>query len=183
MIEEYLIEHCSPTLASLKTASLFSYAYQSEEELSDSINRCNNMMKEKGIRVLVLSQKKASALVYVYRRSFLEKDLHKPDVEEFLKQYGYQDMSVGAVLHQLQLKLLRNERFPHEIGVFLGYPLEDVKGFINNSGKNCKCLGDWKVYGDEDVAKRQFAKFKRCKTIYQNMWNQGRSVVQLTVAV
>ena len=39
-------------------------------------------------------------------------------------------------------------KFPHEIGIFLGYPLADVAGFIRNKGRNCKCIGTWKVYGD-----------------------------------
>ena len=36
-MENYLIEHCSPTLASLKTANLFNYMYDSEAELADYI--------------------------------------------------------------------------------------------------------------------------------------------------
>ena len=45
MLEEYLIGNCSPTLASLKTANLFSMPYESEKELSDQIAYWN---QEKG---------------------------------------------------------------------------------------------------------------------------------------
>lgn len=37
MFEEYLITHCSPTLASLKPASLFLYRFSSGEELYESV--------------------------------------------------------------------------------------------------------------------------------------------------
>lgn len=37
--------------------------------------------------------------------------------------------------------------FPHEVGFFLGYPAEDVVGFIRNKGQNFKFCGRWKVYG------------------------------------
>ena len=32
-------------------------------------------------------------------------------------------------------RLQENEGFPHEIGLFLGYPPEDVLGFIENKGE------------------------------------------------
>ena len=72
--------------------------------------------------------------------------------------------------------------FPHEMGVFLGYPLGDVIGFIKNAGQNCKCVGCWKVYCNECEAERTFARYKKCSEIYRRLWNQGRTVMQLTVA-
>ena len=72
--------------------------------------------------------------------------------------------------------------FPHEIGVFLGYPIEDVIGFINNKGCNFKCCGYWKVYGDKEKAIKEFARYDKCRMIYTKLWNQGRSILKLTVA-
>ena len=43
--------------------------------------------------------------------------------------------------------------FPHEIGLFLGYPFEDVMGFIENKGENYLCSGCWKVYSCEQDAR------------------------------
>ena len=68
------------------------------------------------------------------------------------------------------------------IGLFLGYPLGDVIGFIKNAGQNCKCVGCWKVYYNECEAIKAFARFKKCTNVYVRLWNQGRSVRQLTVA-
>ena len=42
--------------------------------------------------------------------------------------------------------------FPHEVGLFLSYPPEDVKGFIDHRANDFKCAGLWKVYGDEEKA-------------------------------
>ena len=36
--------------------------------------------------------------------------------------------------------------FPHEMGLLLGYPLDDVTGFIEQKGKNYLYAGYWKVY-------------------------------------
>ena len=65
--------------------------------------------------------------------------------------------------------------------MFLGYPLEDVKGFIINEGKNCKCIGCWKVYSDECEAVRLFEKYKKCTYIYKRLHTMGRTVEHLTV--
>ena len=38
----------------------------------------------------------------------------------------------------------------------LGYPAEDVQGFIENETKECKCVGCWNVYGDVEQAQKKF---------------------------
>ena len=103
-------------------------------------------------------------------------------MRSFLKKCGYTDFSTEAVLKKLKERFSHGGDFPHEIGIFLGYPLGDVIGFIQNSGKNCKCTGCWKVYCDECSAKKTFDKFKKCTEVYTRLWSQGRTVLQLTVA-
>ena len=73
--------------------------------------------------------------------------------------------------------------FPHEVGLFLSYPPEDVKGFIDHRANGFKCAGLWKVYGDEAKAQALFAKFKKCTEIYCALWQTGSKLEQLAVAV
>ena len=47
MLEKSVIEHCSPTLASIKTGNLFTYKYESEEELWKSVEGFNECVREK----------------------------------------------------------------------------------------------------------------------------------------
>lgn len=65
----------------------------------------------------------------------------------------------------------------------MGYPPEDVIGFIENKASGCKTAGCWKVYGDEDAAKKIFKKYKKCTDIYCDKYKKGRSIERLTVAV
>ncbi|MDO4326921.1 MAG: DUF3793 family protein [bacterium] len=181
-LEKQLIEYCSPTLASLKTASLFRLSFSAKNELDAQIERWNRQLSEKGISVILLKQWDKNALVYVCRKSHLELDLKKEGVSEFLHRYGYEQSDVEYTLERLKSRLKESEEFPHEIGVFLGYPLGDVIGFIENAGKNSKCTGCWKVYCNECEAQKMFARFKKCKDIYERLWNQGRTIWQLTVA-
>ena len=51
-------------------------------------------------------------------------------------------------------RLRRESDFPHEVGLFLGYPPRDVEGFIREKARRAKCTGAWKVYGDEEAARK-----------------------------
>ena len=182
MLEKYLIRHCSPTLASIKTANLFSACFESKRQMKEQINSWNMRLRDKGISLTILRQREKRVLVYVYRRSKLRKELKQPAVAEFLKEYGYAGMSMEKAVQRLRERLYECDSFPHEIGVFLGYPLRDVIGFIENGGDNCKCANCWKVYSDENEAKKTFAKYKKCEEMYFRLWKHGKSVRQLTVA-
>ncbi len=182
MLEKYLIEYCAPTLASIKTASMFTFSYGSDEELREQLLHWNEQLRPKGIILTVLKKCSRSALIYVCRISSLKADLKKPGAARFLKSCGYFSCDARNAITTLKDRLLSEDGFPHEIGIFLGYPLGDVIGFIANGGKNFKCCGCWKVYCDKESAERCFKKYKKCKDIYFRLWNNGRSVMQLTVA-
>ena len=69
------------------------------------------------------------------RKKQLEADLKREKTRRMLKAEGYDYSSVEEAVKILQNKLQMYETFPHEIGLFLGYPEEDVQGFIENQGK------------------------------------------------
>ena len=137
---------------------------------------------DKGLYLTVLRKSDKKALVYLCRPQRLEQDLHKPGVQKFLRACGYQGEHWEEALKELKERLHMCEKFPHEIGLFLDYPLVDVIGFIRNTGKNCKCSGCWKAYGNAKEAEKTFCKYKKCREIYSRLWENGRSVLQLTVA-
>ena len=65
--------------------------------------------------------------------------------------------------------------FPHEIGIFLDYPLCDVRGFIENKAQNFKLVGTWKVYGDPEEAQLRFRRFRSCTDCYLRQARCGRT--------
>lgn len=180
MSEELLVKHCAPTLAGIKTANLFNCPYPSKNELKDNIRSLNKRLIPKGLRVLPLRCKDDRALIYIYRPQKLKKDLSNSDATKLLKDKGYSCQSPERCITKLISKLKNEPEFPHEIGFFLGYPPEDVIGFIEN--KSCKCTGCWKVYGNEANAKKTFAQYKKCTDVYYRQWSNGKSIEQLTVA-
>lgn len=182
MSEEQIIRHCAPTLASIKTGNLFSCPYAGKEAATEFARRMNRRLGGKGLRVLPLCAKKDRLLIYVYRPQKLEMDLKRQDVQRLLEDCGYCCANANLCLRRLTQRLAEGESFPHEIGLFLSYPPEDVYGFMYRKG-DAKCCGCWKVYGDVEAARRTFARYKKCSDIYLRLWSQGRSIEQLTVAV
>lgn len=178
MSDLILIRQCAPTLAGLKTASLF--PCPNGAELREDVCRWNTILNPKGVRVTVLCRKENRALVYVYRPGRLQADMERKEARCLLQGCGYGG-SMPCCMRQLALKLQQGEGFPHEIGLFLGYPVADVKGFMEQQGRNCKCSGYWKVYGDEGEARRQFARFQKCTDVYLRLFDAGYPMEKLTV--
>jgi len=95
----------------------------------------------------------------------------------------------GAALHAALTTLRRrlagagDGDFPHEVGLFLGYPPEDVLGFIRQDGAHCVCSGIWKAYADPEGRRRLFARLRKCAEVYREVYRGGRrTLTQLTVA-
>lgn len=181
-MEQYLINHCAPTLASLKTANLFNYSFASEAELHAQLLRLNDMLAIKGVSLTVIRKTTSSALIYVYRKKKLARDLASKSAACILKKLGYDDLSPESAIAHLAKRINCTGEFPHEIGLFLGYPPGDVMGYIQNNGRNCKCSGCWKVYCDECEARKTFRRFDKCKEMYRLMFQKGKTVCQLTIA-
>jgi len=70
---------------------------------------------------------------------------------------GGRNGSVSLLIYQ------KKQQFPHEMGVLLGYPPEDVEGFIIYEGKNSLCEGYWKVYAEPQKKLRLFAQYDKAR--------------------
>ncbi len=182
MSEELLIRHCSPTLAGMKTGNMFSCAFPSKDEMRDALRYFNKKLSKKGIRLLPLRYLDGKALIYVYRPAHLSRDFKDGTASRILRERGYFADSPERCIIQLAKKLYEYDEFPHEIGLFLGYPPKDVCGFIENKD-SYKFVGAWKVYSDEENAKKTFAKYNKCTAVYCKHYASGSSIERLTVEV
>ncbi len=183
MSEDVFVACCAPTLAGLKTGSMFSFSYPNRAEMTADLRRLNGELAPKGLCVLPLRYRAGRALLYVFRPKVLRQDLSRRAAREILTAAGYRDQSVARCLSRLRERLLTEEGFPHEIGLFLSYPPEDVRGFIENKAQNCKLTGCWKVYGDEKAARKTFEKYRKCTEAYQRSLDAGFALSRLAVSL
>jgi hypothetical protein len=180
MIRESMIEYGAPTLAGIKTGNAFS-VHSSENGITEEIRAINHVLTKKGLRMVPIKQTDRFTLVYLYRPSRLKKDLSSPEAVSILSGKGYSCDDPDRCLAQLVEHLRYDKEFPHEIGLFLGYPPEDVRSFMKSPCQGVKCVGCWKAYSNKEEAEKTFERFQKCTEIYKKEANQGKSLEELIV--
>ena len=182
--EQQLALHGAATLAGIKPASLICLSSAQMKRLSSQLKKYQGCFACKGISLEVLSHKAERVLLLVYRQSELEALLARPQSRRLLEKQGYSCTStLSACLQGLRQRLVTVTGFPHEIGLFLGYPRADVCGFIENHGENFKVCGYWKVYADTDEAKKIFEEYSECSREFCRHWRAGGFIGELAAAV
>lgn len=156
-VSQLLAFHCSPVIMGINTANTITIKKEDLEMIL-------KLLVGTEVRTLLLYQNKEKCILFIYREHLLKKHLQGMEEWELLKEYGYQKSNT---LEQLLYQLIKRfheyvqgeKSFPHELGAFLGYPMEDIRGFIDNQGRNSKYTGYWKVYGDVQYAKEIFFRY------------------------
>lgn len=97
---------------------------------------------------------------------------------ELLRQGGYPVSGMREQINYLKHRLAVQQDFPHEIGLFLGYPVGDVLAFQRSRGEGCKLCGYWKVYENVEAAKRRFARFDACRAAMTEALHAGKTIIQ-----
>ena len=178
--EKKLAFHTAPSLLGIKCASLFTLS-RSEFDIGGNARRFNRRAAARGLKIKVLREECSCAgrsLILVYSPKLLAARLSAPENRELLREYGYtDDMPLDECLERLSERT-KCDDFPHEIGIFLGYPVEDVRGFVENGGRNYKLCGCWKVYGSVESARRKFADYDRCREYLCGRLEQGEDLYQ-----
>ena len=144
---------CGPVLKGVKISNLIRVHPGEGQEI------CRRL-RGSGIVCVSLYQDREMEVLFLYRYVQLQQHLRQPAVWQFLRKYGYEVWEVASVLERLRSRYYQyaawGREFPHELGVLLEYPVEDVEGFIRNRGENCLLSRYWKVYGNRQQAERTF---------------------------
>ena len=178
-LEQRLAAFCAPTLLGAKVGSLVCLSQDEFPTLSAQVQIYNAKLGRHGLRFEILREQGGRSLVFVYWTQRLQARLARPAVMQILRPLGY---PVGGTLNQM-LQVLRirlmQQHFPHEIGLFLDYPVADVVSFARKGGADWKLCGYWKVYDDVEKAKALFARYDACKERLCRFLAAGHSISQL----
>lgn len=180
-VRKLLIEYCAPTLAGIKAGSLFT-VYGSNELIIEEIRELNRTLTKKGIRIVPVKKTGRYTLVYIYRPDMLKADLNIPEAANILLHKGYRCGNADCCLVQLVKHLMTDSEFPHEIGLFLGYPPSDVKCFMRDPYRGVKCTGSWKAYSNEEEARNTFEKYRKCRDFFMSEVKKGKKIEALIPA-
>ena len=152
-------------------------------KLRETAAKYNRLFQGKGVSFRLLCGCGKRALLLVYREEQLARQLREPLAAELLRRDGYPEgADVERLLELLSTRLRMGKEFPHEIGLFLGYPPEDVLGFQRYRGQNCKLCGYWKVYSDVDRARVLFRLYDRCREVLCRRVARGMTLSEVFLA-
>lgn len=172
-LQVQLILQSAPFLKGIKIACILNITEENSRELYE-------ILEGTGIKFKILTRNHGKCLVLLYRRESFSRYLKRTDVREFLGSYGYEDVEPEKMLERLSKRVCQYSDgeicFPHEIGAFLDYPIDDVKCFIEKDGKDSLFSGYWKVYNNPGRAKMIFWAYDKAKTSAVNEYLIGKSI-------
>lgn len=172
-LQVQLILQCAPFLKGIKIACILNITEENSRELYE-------ILEGTEIKFKILTRNHGKCLVFLYRRESFSRYLKRTDVREFLGSYGYENVEPEKMLERLSKRVCQYSDgeicFPHEIGAFLDYPIDDVKCFIEKDGKDSLFSGYWKVYNNPGRAKMIFWAYDKAKTSAVNEYLIGKSI-------
>lgn len=152
----HLMLECAEVLAGVKPANLISIVNRPQLCGRNLYQLWQSHHEELAARladlsIMVLQTKERSLLLLCYNSDHLERHLAHAGIRTLLHKAGYEaDASTEALLAELRRRIGSNDSFPHEIGLFIGYPAKDVAAFMGliKLPFACQCL--WKIYGNPE---------------------------------
>lgn len=172
-IETQLALQCAPLITGLKVSNLLIIPKGNEEVVKRILNRT-------GISFYRLIQTRTKTTFLLFRRNELEEFLSDENVKNVFMKAGYKSLQIGKILRTFSLRyeayMQGDKSFPHEMGLLLGYPVEDVVGFVENNGKNFLYSGYWKVYENQKAKVKLFDKFKVAEETLIHLLSNGLSM-------
>ena len=171
---------CAPVLAGIKPSNLLILERAGAFELME-------VMDGTGLSFEYLYGGKRKSVWLVYWLEEIETLLKDARVREFLMELGYRRFQVPEVFRFLKQRygeyLNRGACYPHELGLLLGYPLGDVRGFMEHKGKNYLYSGYWKVYGDAEHARKIFAMYRMVRREAERLAGEGKGLWEMIAAL
>ena len=174
--EQLMAIHCAPVLCHKKAAGMFHITKKDFTDISKKLAYYNQQLNSKDIYLTILQADQQRITIYIFRQQVLRCILKRKNTQKILKAVGYHGTELEQHLKQLDERLHLNT-YPHEIGLFLGYPPQDVEGFINQAP--CFISGYWKVYRFNRNIIRLFTIYDECIQTMLKAVLQGVPIVQL----
>lgn len=168
---KWFVQLIAPVLTGVKPAEILSFpSDENHRSRLDCIKSCIKLNKK--LSSIEFSYCKKCTKLFIYNSCVLDEVLADKRNIRFLKENGYpEEYSLDVYVKHLMIKM-QNGNIPEEIGVFLGYPLKDVIGFIGHSSLKLTKVKGWRVYGDPRLSDRKYNNFMEAKESIKRMLTQ-----------
>ena len=167
---------CAPVISGIKISNLLTIPAKSLRELSV-------VLKKTELSFRILYPGRERLVILIYREAKLREYLAREEVMAFIYKCGYETSEISKIFPVFVKRYMRymelKQDFPHELGLFLGYPIEDVEGFIKENGKNYLYSGYWKVYKDAELKIRLFKNYEKVQTEIVRLLYEGLDIMDI----
>ena len=175
-LENQLVLQCAPLIAGLRMSNLLVIR-------KCNLQRLHHLLEGSCIRLRVLFAEDDKLTILLYHFNLLTSYMAARKARELLRKEGYDEFDIETIL-LIFARRYRDYRkggreFPHELGLLLGYPIEDVEGYIRNDGRNFLYIGYWKVYVNVPAKRKIFRMFERATEMLMEMLCQGIGVHEI----
>lgn len=188
-----LVRQAGLVIMGAKPAAIFGFHARAWRRFRDSHQRRRLMrqllsvyasrLAQDGVRLVWLAERPEGPMLLAWRPDRVASLLGDARSREFLVRAGLPsdgaETLVSALVGRLRAYYAGRRDFPHELGLVLGYPVEDVEGFMADGGRNAVACGRWKVYGDPAVARRRFEELGRAERRCRQLYAEGVPVREL----
>ncbi len=181
-IEKFLLYTISPVIAGLKPASTITLKKNSEKLYDKWIRFGRDFIEKINLNFIELRENHEAVVIMIYDKNLLEECIFEEDSNKFLSELGYSQGEIEEYLINLKIRY-GLYHCPHELGLFLGIPIKDVKDFMECSEKKCLLCGYWKVYNDFDNAQKIFNSINKIKDHTMDNIIKGNKSKDLTQSI
>ncbi|MGL5714769.1 MAG: DUF3793 family protein [Paraclostridium sp.] len=179
---KWILELLGPVILGSKPSEILNISSRDNEkdikirDIDNFFKNCSKLSYE-----IIYKEDNSIRVLFINKES-LSKTLENKKCINFLKFIGYpKEYQIGTYVDTLREKLIEGD-FPHEIGIFLGYPLKDVVGFMGYGNYKFNNTKYWKVYGDPKVSEKVYNNFLEDRqTMRYIISNKTLSEIRLVV--
>jgi hypothetical protein len=183
-----------PTLLKMKPSNIVNVRKQFARDKGRLIAIIESEIRPFYSRVSIIYENEDMIILLIYNQELLIKVLNSCENKRYLNSLGYllfETTLVSVIENKVEdiiddtIDRLKQRYydykskmigFPHEVGIILGYPLQDVEGFVLNNGRNYLLCGYWKVYHDADNAMRTFENYYRIRKNAIKVLEEGKNL-------
>lgn len=177
-LNQIFIRSSSPSVCGLKPVNLFTVS--SEIFSAEILREWQIIVKEQELTVSAFKISDRTTMLFIYNKKWIQEIIENPAVVLYLEKKGYSSIQdTNKTIQDLFSRLKSKKDFPHEVGIFLGYPFDDVIKFEEHQGKSCKYCGYWKAYCNPEKAKECCNRFRECSQMCAKWFDEGYSIPQI----
>lgn len=175
-LEIQIAVQCAPFLTGIKMSNLLIVQKDDTQYVTD-------MFQDSEISCFILCETNGKSTFLLYRWQELANYMNGKEVKQLLAALGHKNQSLMERLNSFRIRyeayMNYGGEFPHEIGLLLGYPVEDVNGFIVNKGRNFLYAGYWKVYENLLEKQKIFEMYSQARETVIRLVSNGVSILEI----